>query len=164
MSNQTCCWLMLLFSHQVMCDSSRSHGRSTPGFPAPHHLPDFAQVHVHWIGDATQPFHPMLPSSPSALNLSEHQGFFQWVSCLHQVAKGLELQTSASVPSYEYSGLISFKIVWFDLLPVQGTLRSLLQHQSSIESINSLVLCLLYVPAPTYVHDYWKDHSLDYTG
>ena len=63
---------------------------SMPGFPVPHHLPKFARVHVHWISDAIQPSHPLLPSSPPALNLSHHQGLFQWVSSSHQVAKVLE--------------------------------------------------------------------------
>ena len=65
---------------------------STPGLPVPHHLPKFAQVHVHCIGDAIQPSHPFTSSSPSALNLSQHQGLFQLVSCLHEVTKVLELQ------------------------------------------------------------------------
>ena len=64
---------------------------STPGFPVPHHLPEFAQVHVPCIGDAIQSSHPLTPSS-SAFNLSLHQGLFQWVSHLHQVTKILELQ------------------------------------------------------------------------
>ena len=63
-------------------------------------------------------------------------------------------------PSNEYSGLISFKIDWFDLLAIQGTLRSLLQHR--FESINSSALCLLYCPALTTIRDCWRDHSLDY--
>ena len=63
-------------------------------------------------------------------------------------------------PSNEPPGMISFRIDWFDLLDVQGTLKSLLQHHSS-KSINSLVLSLLYGPTLTSVHDYWKNHSLD---
>ena len=81
-----------------------------------------------------QPSHPLLPSSPLALNLSQHQDLFQWVSFLHQVAKVLELQLSIS-PSNEYSGLISFRMDCLDLLAVQGTLKSLLQHHSSKASI-----------------------------
>ena len=65
---------------------------STPGLPVPHHLPKFAQVHVHRIGDAIQPSHLLVPSTPSALNLSQDQGFFQLVSCSHQMTKILELQ------------------------------------------------------------------------
>ena len=65
---------------------------SMPGLPVLHHLPKFAQVHVHCISDAIQPSHPLMPSSPFAFNLSQHRGFFQWVGCLHQVAKVLALQ------------------------------------------------------------------------
>ena len=65
---------------------------STTGLPVPLSLPKFAQVHVHCIGDAIQPSHPLTSSSLSALNLSQYQGFFQWVSCSHQVTKILELQ------------------------------------------------------------------------
>ena len=102
---------------------------STPGFPVLHYLPEFAQTHVHWVGDAIQPSHPLLSSSPFGFNLSQHQGLFQWVGSLHQVAKVLELQLSISSSS-EYSGLISFRIDRFDLLAVQGTLKSLLQYHS----------------------------------
>ena len=86
----------------------------TLGLSVPHHLPKFAQVQVHCIKDAIQPSHPLMSSSPSALNLSQLQGLFQWVSCLHQVTKILELQLHIS-PSNEYSGLTSLKIDWFDL-------------------------------------------------
>ena len=61
-------------------------------FPCPHHLPEFAQVHVHWISDAIQSSHLLSPSSPPAFNLSLHQGLFQWVSCSHKVARVLEPQ------------------------------------------------------------------------
>ena len=63
-----------------------------PSFPVLHHFLEFAQTHVHWVGDAIQPSHPLLPTSPPALNLSQRQGLFQWVSSSHQVAKVLELQ------------------------------------------------------------------------
>ena len=65
---------------------------SRPGLPVPHHLPEFAQVHVHGIGHAIQPSHPLMPSSASALNLSQHQGLCQLVVCSHQMTKILELQ------------------------------------------------------------------------
>ena len=58
---------------------------STPGFPVLHHLLEFAQTHVHWVDDAIQPSHPLLPISPLILNLSQHQGLVQWVSSSHQV-------------------------------------------------------------------------------
>ena len=104
---------------------------STPGFPVLHHLLEFAQTHVHWVSDAIQLSHPLLPSSP-AFNLSQHQGLFQWVSSSHWVAKILELQYQSF---HEYSRMISFRIDWFDLRAVQGTLKSLLQHHSLKASI-----------------------------
>ena len=65
---------------------------SMPGFPVLQYLPEFAQTHVHWVSDAIQTFHPLLPSSPPAFNLSQHQGLFQWVISSHQLAKIVELQ------------------------------------------------------------------------
>ena len=102
---------------------------SMPGLPVPHHLLEFAQVHVLCNDDAIQPSHPLTPSFPYAFDLSQHQGLSQWVSCLHQMTKILELQLQHHSFQWE-SGLISFKTDWFDLLAVQGTLKSLLQHHS----------------------------------
>ena len=65
---------------------------STPGFPVLHYLLEFAETQVHWVSDAIQPSHPLSPSSPPALNLSQHQGFFQWISSSYQVSKVLEYQ------------------------------------------------------------------------
>ena len=103
---------------------------SSPVFPVPYHPLKFAQVHVHCIGDAVQPAHPLTLSSPSALNLSLHQE----LSVCIRLPKYWSFSFSIS-PSKECSGLISLKIDWFDLLAVQGTLRSLLQHYSSKVSI-----------------------------
>ena len=65
---------------------------STPGLPVHHQFPESTQTYVHWVGDAIHPSHPLSSPSPPALNLSQHQGLFKWVSSLHQVAKVLELQ------------------------------------------------------------------------
>ena len=100
--------------------------------PVLHYLPEFAQL--HWVGDAIQPSHPLSSPSPLAFNLSQPQGLFQWVSSSHQVAKYWYFTFSIS-PFNEYSGLISFRMDWLDLLAVQGTLKSLLQHHSSKASI-----------------------------
>ena len=107
---------------------------STPGFSVHHQLPELAQTNVHRVNDAIQPSHPLSSPSPPAFNLSQHQGLLQWVSSSHQVAKVLEFQLQHQ-SSNEYSGLISFRTEWFDLLVVQGTLKSLLQHHSSKASI-----------------------------
>ena len=65
---------------------------STPSLPVHHQLPEFTQSHVHWVGDAIQPSHPLLSPSPPAFKLSQHQGIFKWVSFSHQMAKVLEFQ------------------------------------------------------------------------
>ena len=70
---------------------------STPGFPVHQQLPESTQTHVHWVGDVIQPSHPLSSPSPPALNLSQNQGVFQWVSSSHQVAKVLESQLHPSV-------------------------------------------------------------------
>src|SRR5574337_672071 len=113
----------------TLCDPMN---RSTPGLPVQHQLPEFTQTHVHRVGDAIQPSHPLSSPSLPALNLSQHQGLFQLVCSSPQVAEVLKLQIS---PLNEYSGLISFRMDWFDLLAVQGALKSLLQHHSSKASI-----------------------------
>ena len=107
---------------------------STPGFLALHYLPGFSQVHVHRVGDAVQPSHPLLSPSPPAFNLSQHQGLFQWVDSSHQVAKYWSFSFTIG-PSNEYLGLISFRMDWLDLLAAQGTLKSLLQHHSLKASV-----------------------------
>ena len=71
--NISCC-CSVAHSCPTLCDPMNCN---TPDLPVPHHLPEFAQVHVHCTGDAIQPSHPLMPSSPSSLNLSQHQGLFQ---------------------------------------------------------------------------------------
>ena len=108
--------------------------RSMPDLPVHHQLPEFTQTHAHQVGDAIQPSHPLSSPSPPAPNPSQHQGLFQWVSSSHQVAKVLEFQLQHQ--SFQCTpGLISFRMDWLDLLAVQGTLKSLLQHHSSKASI-----------------------------
>ena len=103
----------------TLCDPMN---RSTPGLPVHHQLPEFTQTHVHPVGDAIQPSHPLLSPSPPAPNTSQHQGLFQWVSSSQEAAKVLEFQLQHQ--SNEHPGLISFRMDWLDLLAVQGTLKS----------------------------------------
>ena len=106
---------------------------STPGLPVHHQLLEFTQTHVHWVGDAIQPSH--LLSSPSpAISLSQHQGVFSESILCIRWPKYWSFSFSIS-PSSEYSGLISFRMDWLDLLAVQGTLKSLLQQHSPKASI-----------------------------
>ena len=132
---------------------------STPGLPVHHHLPDSTQTHVHWVGDAIQASHPLSSPSPPALNLSQHQGLFKWVSSSHQVAKILEFQLQHQ--SYRWTTRT-------DLL-YDGLVRYLCSPRDSQESsptpqfksINSSALSFLYGPTLTSIHDYWQNHSLD---
>ena len=112
---------------------------STPGNPVHHQLLEFTQIHVHWVSDAIQPSHPLSSPSPPAPNPSQHQGLFQRVNSLHEWPKYWSFSFSIS-PSNEHPGLISFRMDWFDLPAVQGTLKSLLQHHSPKASVFRLVI------------------------
>ena len=103
---------------------------SMPVFPVHHQLPELAQTHVHRLGDAIQPSHPLLSPSPPAFNLSQHQGFSSESVLQIRWPKYWSFSFSIS-PSNKYSGLISFGIDWFDLFAVRRTLKSLLQQHGS---------------------------------
>ena len=133
---------------------------SMPGFPALHYLSQFTQTHVHRVGDAIQPSHA-LSSLLLLLSIFPSMRVFSNESALCiRCPKYWSFSFSVS-PSNDYSGLISLRIDWLDLLAVQGTLKSLLQHHSSKAAV--LLLGHLYGPTFTAVHDYWKNHSFDYT-
>ena len=124
---------------------------STPGSSVLRYIPEFAQIHVHWVSDALSLIlcHPLL-LLPSIF-------FSIWVfpneSALHIRCPKYWSFSCSNSPSNEYSGLISFRIDWFDLLAVQGTLKSLLQYHSSKASILQHS-AFFYGPALTSVHDY----------
>ena len=99
---------------------------SMPGLPVHHQSPESTQTHVHWVGDAIQLSHPLLSPFSPALNLSQHQGLFKYFYWNFSFN---------FTPSNEHAGLIFFRMDWFDLLAVQGTLKSLLYHHSSKASI-----------------------------
>ena len=103
-----------------------------PGFPVLHYLPELTQTHVHRVGDAIQPSHPLSsPSPPVPPSIFPSIRIFSSESVLHiRWPKYWTFSFSIS-PSSEYSGLISFKMDWLDLLTVQGTLKSLFQHHNS---------------------------------
>ena len=130
------CWIAILefssvqsLSRPTLCDAMN---HSMPGLPSLHQLPEFTQTHVHCVGDAIQPSHLLsslfLPPSifPSISVFSSESVFrIRWP----------EYWSISISPSNEYSGLISSRVDWLDLLVVQGTLNSLLQHHSSKSSI-----------------------------
>ena len=127
---------------------------------------EFAQVHVRWVELVISSNHLIL-CRPFLLLSSIFPSIRVFSIELALPIKWLKYWSFNISPSNEYLGLISFKIDWFDLFVVQGTLKSLLQHHSSKASVlqcsASLSALLLYGPALTCMHDYWKDHSLDYT-
>ena len=108
--------------HLVISDSLWPHGLQHARLSCPSLTPGVTQTHVHWVGDVIQPSHLLSTPSPPTFNLSQHQGLFQWISPSHQVARVLSYNFSIS-PYNEYSGLISFRMDWLDLLAVQGTLK-----------------------------------------
>ena len=133
--------------------------RSTPGLPVHHQLPEFTQTHVHRVGDATQPSHPLM--SPSSLpSIFPSTRVFSNESALHiRWPKYWSFSFSIS-PSNEHSGLISFGMDWLDLLAVQGTLKSLLQHHSSKAlSLRHSTFFMVQLSHPYMT--YWKNHSFD---
>ena len=146
-----------MFLRSVMSDSRDPMDCSTPGFPVHHHLPELAQTHVF---ESVMPSNHLilchsllfLPSIFPSIRVFPNESAL----CIRW-PKYWSFSFSIS-PSNEYSGLISLRIDWFDLLAVQGTLKSL-QHQ--FQSISSLVLSFLYGPALTSIHDYWKNHNFD---
>ena len=133
--------------------------RSTPGLPVHHQLPEFTQTHIHRVGDAIQPSHPLSsllllpPISPSIRVFSNE-------STLHMRWPKYWSFSFSIIPSKEHPGLISLRMDWLDLPAVQGTLKTLRQH-SQFKSFNSSALNLLHSRTLTSIHDYWKNHSLD---
>ena len=139
----------------TLCDPMN---RIMPGLPVHHRLTEFTQTHVHRVSDAIQPSHPLSSPSPSPSVFPSIRVFSsESVLCI-QWPKYWSFSFGIS-PSNEYSGLISFRMDWLDLIAVQGTLKSLLQHHSSKASI---LQCssFLYGPTLTSIHGYWKNHSL----
>ena len=135
---------------------------NTPGLPVHHQFPEFTQTHVHWVGDAIQPSHPRSSPSPPVLNLSQHQGLFQWVSSLHQVAKVLEFKLQhQSLQWTSKTDLLRDGLVRSPCSPRDSQESSLTPQ---FKSINSLVLSFLYSPTLTSIHDHWKNHSLGFVG
>ena len=139
-------------SPPTLCDPM---DHSMPGLPVYHQLPEFTQTHVHWVGDAIQPSHPqssllLTPSIFPSIRVFSNE------SVLHIMWPKYWTFSFSISPSNEYSGLISFRMDWLDLLAAQGTLKSLLQHHSSKASI---LLCS--AATLTSIHDHWKIHSFD---
>ena len=126
--------------------------RSTPGLLVDHQLLESIQTHVHCVGDAIQPSHPL--SSPSVF--PSIRVFSNESALCIRWPKYWSFNFNIS-PSNEHPGPISFRMEWLDLLAVQGTLES--PPIPQFKSINSSVLSFLYGPTLTSIHNYWKNHS-----
>ena len=122
--------------------------RITPGLPDHHELTEPTQTHVHWVSDAIQPPHPLSSPSPSALNLSQHQGLFQWVSSSHQVAKVLEFQIQHQSPmnTQDWSPL-----GWTGWIPCSPRDSQESSPTPQFKSINSSAFSFLYTPTLTSI-------------
>ena len=152
--------LVVVFSHSVVENSLQPHGSSTPYFPVLHHLPELAQTHIHRACEDIHHLilchpHLLLPSILPSIQVFSHESAL----CIRW-PKYWNFSFSIS-PSNEYSGLISYRIDWFDLLTVQGTLKSFLQHHSSKASI--LWHSAFFVVQLSHTHTTTeKNHSFAY--
>ena len=132
---------------------------STPGLLVHHQIPEFTQTHIHWVGDAIQPSHPLASPFPPAPNPSQHQNLFQWVNSSHEVAKVLELQLQHhSLQRNPRVDLLQNELVGCPCSPKDAQESS---PTPQFKSINSLALSFLHSPTLTSIHDHWKNHSLD---
>ena len=139
----------------TLCDPMKGN---TPGLPVYHQLPEFTQTHVHWVGDAIQylilccPL-LLLPPIPPSIRVVSNES----ILCIRW-PKYWSFSFSIS-SSNEHPGLISFRMDWLELLAVQGTLKSVLQHHNSKASI--LRCSAVFTVQLSCIHDHWKNHSLD---
>ena len=137
----------------IVCDPMDC---STPGLPVHHQLLEFTQIHVHWVGDAIQLSHPLWSLLPLPSIFPRIRVFSNESAVRIRWPRYWSFSFSIS-PSNEHSGLSSFRMDWFDLLAVQGTLKS--PPTPQFKSISSLALSFLYSPTLTSIHDYWKNNS-----
>ena len=129
------------------------------GFPVLHHLPELAQTNVHRVRDAIQPSGPLLSLYPSAFNLSQHWGLFQWVGSSHQADKILELQLQHQ--SFQWIFSVDFLYDWLVWSPCSPRDSRESSPTPQFKSINSLALSLLYGSTLISIHDHGENHSFD---
>ena len=128
---------------------------NTPGFPVLHYLPEFAQTHVHWVDDAIQPSHPLLPLFLPSIFPSIGDFSNESALCI----RWPKYSSFSFSPSNVYSGLISFRIDWLVLLAPRGSQQS--SRTPQLGNISSSVLSPFYGPTPTSTHDYWKNSTFN---
>ena len=130
---------------------------STPGFPVPHYHLEFAQTHVHWVSDSIQPFHLLLPPSPPTFTFSKHQGLFQWVNSVHQVAKVLRLQLQHQ--SFQRIFKVDFPEDWLIWSPCSSRDSQESSLAPQVESISSSAFFMVG-PILTFIHSYIQTIAL----
>ena len=151
--------LLLLFSDWAVSDSFQPHGACQASLSFTISRMEFTQVHVHWMDDAIQPSHPLLPSSPFAFNLSQHQSFSAWW-LFPSSGQSIQASASAAVPAMSSQGLFPLGLTDLISLLSKGLSR-VLSSLTTIWKHQFFSVSLLYGPSLTW-HDYWKNHSCDY--
>ena len=147
------------FSRSVMSHSLRPYESQHARPPCPSPSPGFTQTHIHRVGDAIKPSHPLSSPSPPAINPSQHQSLSQWVNSSHEVAKILEFQLSHhSFWRRPRADLLQNGLVGSPCSPRDSQESS---PTPQFKHINSSALSLLHGPTLTSIHDYWKNHSID---
>ena len=131
---------------------------STSGHPV-QQLPEFTQTHIHWVGDAMQPSHPLSSPSPPAFNRSQHQGLFKWVSSLHQVANVLEFLLQLKYFPMNIQDWFPLRCTGWISLQSKG--HSRVFPNTKVQKHQFLASQLSLSPTLTSIHDYWKNHSFD---
>ena len=137
----------------TLCDPMN---HSTPGLPVQHQHSEFTQTHVHRVGDAIQPSHPLSSPSPPAPNPSQHQGLFQWVNSSHEVAKVLEFQLQHSMNTQDWSPL-----EWTGWISFQSKGLSRVFSNTTVQKHQFFSAQLSSQSNSHIIHDHWKNHSLD---
>ena len=152
------CSCSVQFSCSILYETLQPHGLRMPGLPVHKQLPEFTQTHIHWVSDAYEPLHPLFSRSPSTFNLSQHQGLSN-ESVLHN--RWPKYWSSASTSALPMNIQYWFSLGWpgWISLPSKGLSRVF--SNTTVKSINYLLLSFLYSPTLTSVHDYWKNHNLD---
>ena len=132
---------------------------STPGFPVHHQLPELAQTHVPQVGDAIQPPHPLSSPSPLALNLSQHQGLFKWVSSSQSGGQSIGVSASTSVLPMNIQDW--FPLGWTVWISLRSKGLWRVFSSTIVQKHKFFGAHFLYSPTLTSIHDYWKNHSFD---
>ena len=156
-----CAWQIILVcccsvaqSYQILCNLMDC---STPGFPVHHQLPELAQTHVHRVGDAIQPSHPVVPFSYLQSFLASGSFLMSWLFA--SGGQSIGVSASALVLPMNIQDQFPFRMDRLNLLAVQGTLKNLLQHHSSKASI--LQHSGFFMVQLIFIQNYWKNHSFD---